>query len=76
MAVAASEMVSLILTALQANPVGVLSITVDGQTVQYSRTQALEELKFWEKRALRESGLRPRVASIDLSKGFNGRISQ
>lgn len=64
------------MTALQTTPVGTLQISVDGQTVQYSRSQAIEELKFWEKRALRDSGRRPRVASIDLSKGFQTNSTQ
>lgn len=64
-------MVALLKNALAANPVGVVSISVDGQTVQYSRSQALAELAFWEKRLARSNGRRPRAARIDLSTGFN-----
>jgi hypothetical protein len=70
MPLSAKEMVDTILTAMQANPVGIVSITIDGQTVQYSSTQAQDTLKFWEKRALRENGGRPRSMQVDLSKGF------
>jgi hypothetical protein len=67
MAASARQMVNLILTALQTQPAGVVMVTVDGQTVQYNRTQALEELRFWEQRAAKETGTRPRAASIKFS---------
>lgn len=67
MAVSARQMVEKLKTALQTQPAGVLSVTVDGQIVQFNRSQAIQELAFWEKRAARESGSRPRVASINLS---------
>jgi hypothetical protein len=66
----AQQMVTAISAALAANPLGVVSISMDGQTVTYSRKQALEELAFWEKRVARQSGARPRAAVIDLSGGF------
>ncbi len=64
-------MVDLLTAALVANPIGVLSISVDGQTVQYTRAAALKELAFWEKRLARENGTRPRAATINLSGGFS-----
>ena len=67
--VTASEMVSLIKAALRKAPIGVVTVIVDGQTVSYSRSQALEELKFWKNEAAQESGTRPRAMSIDL-RGF------
>lgn len=66
-----ATMVALLRTALQTAPAGVISISVDGQTVQYSRSQAVAELEFWEKRLARSNGRRPRAARIDLSTGFN-----
>lgn len=72
-ALSSLQMVELIKSAMQKTPVGTLSISIDGQTVQYSRKQALEELVFWEKRYAKETGRRPIVLSIDLSKGFGSR---
>jgi hypothetical protein len=65
----AAEMVSLLKQALRDSPAGVSMITIDGQQVQYSRSQALQELKYWEQKAALASGTRRRIASIDLS-GF------
>ncbi len=47
-------------------PVGVMTVVVDGQTVSYSRGQAIEELRFWQQQAAAELGLRPRVSRIRL----------
>lgn len=69
MAVTAAEMVEKIRAALLAHPVGVVSVTVDGQTVQYSRKEALDELKHWTREAATTAATRPRVASINL-RGF------
>lgn len=66
-----ATMVALLKAALADNPVGVVNISVDGQTVQYSRSQALDELAYWERRVARSSGSRPRAASINLSGGFS-----
>jgi hypothetical protein len=63
-------MVAKLTDALAANPVGVVSISVDGQTVTYSRSQALAELTFWERRTATRAAKRPRAATIDLSRGF------
>ena len=65
----AAEMVTLIKQALYANPVGVVTINVDGQTVTYSRSQAISELKFWQAEAALEGSTRPRAAWIRLD-GF------
>lgn len=62
-------MVDTIKRALNETPIGTVSIEIDGQKVSYDRAQALDELDRWEKRAARESGRRPRVATVDLS-GF------
>lgn len=62
----AQQMVDLITAALAANPVGVVSVSVDGQSVSYSRSAALDELKFWERRAAKEAGTRARAARIVL----------
>jgi hypothetical protein len=60
----ASEMVSILKRALRDSPAGVSMITVDGQQVQYSRAQAMNELKFWQQQAAQEAGTRRRAASI------------
>lgn len=65
----AQQMVDLITAALAASPVGVVSVSVDGQTVSYSRSQAIDELKFWQRQAAKEAGKRPRAARIYLG-GF------
>lgn len=68
----AQTMVRALTTALAENPVGVTSITIDGQTATYgTRDAMLKELQFWERRVAREAGRRPRVARIDLSGGFS-----
>jgi hypothetical protein len=64
-----AQMVTLLKAALAASPIGVVSVTVDGETIQYSRKQALDELHFWEARAAVTAGTRPRSKRIDLS-GF------
>lgn len=53
--------------ALNDTPAGTVSIAIDGQTVTYDRLKAIEELKYWERRASAETGRKPRVSSIDLS---------
>jgi hypothetical protein len=65
----AAEMVALITQALKDNPVGVVTVTVDGQSTTWSRVQAIAELKFWQQQLATETGTRPRAASINLS-GF------
>jgi hypothetical protein len=65
----AAQMVVLLRNALATNPVGVVNVTVDGQTVQYSRSQAIDELKFWQREAGKEGNTRPRTSRIRLD-GF------
>jgi len=62
----AQDMVDAIKTALKTNPAAVLTVIIDGQTVTYSRAQAIEELKFWQREAGREAGTKPRVARMRL----------
>lgn len=62
-----AEMVTKIKQALRDHPAGLVSVTSDGQTVQYTREQALAELTFWERRVSHESGRRPVFARINLS---------
>jgi len=52
-----------------AQNVGVGQVTVDGTTVRYERSQALEELKYWRRQEAREAGRRRRATRIDLG-GF------
>jgi len=66
-ATTAATMVAAIETALAANPIGTVRVTIDGQTVEWDRKQALNELKFWEARVAREAFTRPRAAGLNLS---------
>lgn len=68
--VSAASMVAMIKEALYLNPGGVVTVTVDGQTVTYSRETAIAELKFWQQQAASESSTRPRVASVNLQNSF------
>lgn len=70
MAVTAAEMVEKIRDAIATHPIGIVSVVVDGQTVTYSRSQALEELRFWQREAATEAGTRRRVRSINLGGSF------
>lgn len=65
----ASDMIVAIETALAATPVGLVQVTVDGQTVRYSRGEALDELRYWQRQAARANGSRPVSATINLG-GF------
>ncbi len=67
MATTAENMVAALETALASN-VGVSSITVDGLTISYqSRAQMLSELRHWKDEVAKQSGKRPRAATIGLS---------
>ena len=66
-ATVASDMVTKIETALAANPIGTVRVTIDGNTVEWGREQALKEFNFWEARVAREAFTRPRAAGINLS---------
>lgn len=66
----AAQMVQVIEQALLENPAGVLSVNVDGQTVQWNRSQAIKELEYWKRQANQSAGRRPRVATINLRNCF------
>ena len=59
-----AEQVAALKTAL-ATGAGVVSVTIDGQTVRYDRDQALRELQFYESRAARAS-TRPLSQQINM----------
>jgi hypothetical protein len=63
----AAIMVPLLEQALRDNPIGLVTVTVDGQTTTWSRTQALAELKYWQQQLATEQGRRPRASRINLS---------
>ena len=65
----AAVMVTAIKTALESSESGIVSINIDGMSVQYDRASALRELVFWESRVARETGARPRASQIRLD-GF------
>lgn len=66
MASFAEQQVERLETLLVSN-VGVQSISVDGQSVQYA--DLLEQYDFWKAKAARDTGKRPRVFQVDLG-GF------
>lgn len=66
----AAEMVTLIKQALRDNPIGIVTIMIDGKSTQWNRAQALEELTYWKRIAAAEAGTRPRIMSIRLDGGF------
>jgi hypothetical protein len=66
----AREIVKQIRTAIATNPLGVVSVSVDGQTVSYSGLSEMNAAySFWQAEAAKEAGQRPRVSQIKLS-GF------
>lgn len=66
MASFAAQQVARLETLLQQN-VGVQSITVDGQTVEYD--DLLAQYNYWKSRLARENQTRPRAAQVYLG-GF------
>jgi len=61
----AEQMVVILQDALKINA-GILSVSIDGMTTQYSRAQALKELRFWMRQVAVEKGKRPRLATVRL----------
>jgi len=64
------QIATAIKTAMAANAaagsVGVVSVTIDGITTQFSWPQAQQQLEWWERRAARASGKRRLFSSMDL----------
>ena len=54
------------LEAALATGAGVVSVSIDGQTVTYNRADARAELQFWARKRARERRQRPAAASIRL----------
>lgn len=66
MPVDAAAMIEALETALTTS-VGVLSITVDNQTVRYaSRAEMVAELRMWSRKLARQEGRRPTSGTINL----------
>ena len=61
----AQEMVEL-LEAQLASGVGIVSMSVDGTSININREQAMKELEWWEKQVTRYSRARGRTSSIRL----------
>jgi hypothetical protein len=67
MAITAKQMVTALKEALAQN-IGVRSVVVDGQTIQFdSRSEMREELEFWERKVKAEAGTRKLFRGVDLS---------
>jgi hypothetical protein len=69
MAKTAQNMISILEDFLASNA-GVRQITVDGQTIQLDRAQAIEELKYWQREAAKASGKRKPFRSINIGSAF------
>lgn len=54
------------LETLIASSAGLKSVSVDGEAVTYD--DLLKQYDYWKSRVARESGARPRVAQVDLSR--------
>lgn len=66
-----NEMVEIIKTALAEQPAGLVSVSIDGVTQQFNRSDLRDELEWYEKRVAKAAGRRPRVGRINLG-GFRG----
>lgn len=69
MSVDPKQMIDAIKCQLQTNA-GVVSITVDGQTIRYDRKQALDELIYWENKEKLENKTRVRSGQIRLDNAL------
>tara|TARA_Y100000361_G_C11090108_1_gene305964 strand:+ start:670 stop:930 length:261 start_codon:yes stop_codon:yes gene_type:complete len=63
----AEQMVAKLQAEILAGSGGVVQTTVDGVTVQVSRSQMLKELTRWEKEVARANGTRPLSPQIQLN---------
>ena len=61
----ALKMIEALETALATNA-GVVSVSVDGTTVQYDRATAMEELRYWKREDAKATGRKPKLSSINL----------
>jgi hypothetical protein len=65
----AKQMVDILEKALASN-VGIDSVTVDGQTIRFNRSQALTELDYWKRQAAKEAGKRNPFRGVDIGSAF------
>lgn len=65
----AETMVAALEAALEDAPVGVVSVTVDGQVTRFDHSEAVRLLDKYRRERARQRGTRPTLSSIDLS-GF------
>jgi len=49
---------------------GIISVTIDGVTTQFSEPEARKALDYWEARAKRASGKRRRIYTMDLRGAY------
>lgn len=64
--ITARQRADAIRVALDATPIGTVSITIDGQSVTYDREKAMQEWLFWDRIAKREAGRSSPIARINL----------
>lgn len=65
----AREMIAVIEESLLDN-IGVREVSSDGQTVVFSREQALLELEYWKRKAAVESGRRGLFRGVNLGSAW------
>jgi hypothetical protein len=63
----AEKMVAKLQAEILAGSSGIMQTTVDGTTIQVSRSQMLKELTRWQKEVARANGTRPLAPTIDLN---------
>jgi hypothetical protein len=61
-----AETMVLALEEFLSSNVGVDSVTVDGQSVKYNRSQAMTELKYWRSVVAKEGGKKKIVQQLNL----------
>jgi hypothetical protein len=54
-----------------ASGVGIVSVSVDGTSVDFDRSQAMKELQFWRKEVTRYSRTRSRMSNFNLGNAHD-----
>lgn len=66
-----TEMVAIIEAAIAENPVGVVSLNVDGTTVSWDSDKAHKMLDYWRLRKAQQLGTKkPKVGRLDLGAAW------
>jgi len=54
-----------------ASGVGIVSVSVDGTSVDFDRSQAMKEIQFWRKEVTRYSRTRSRMSNFNLGNAHD-----